>query len=270
MTATDFRRVPPNCTNGMKPPLVGTELLIDSLIDTEPLNNMVPPKDGQTDAWDPQSFTCSHSYLSGVSSASNEGAEKRCKARRHEIARNFSTTTDGSVEAIGELRSTFCESLPDKMSVELGVGWKSLSDDPDVQAAARGWAKYIEKRFPIEAVSFLAKHTDQSSLVGAHDGFYVFTADLNQGTFVAKEWLDVVADLEWSSDFWFGGRELLHPVESSVLGQSDSATNPAGQRVESSSAVSQSDMPSPLEQPLASPVAWVTKPEWDVEMKMDG
>ncbi|KAL8961107.1 MAG: hypothetical protein Q9183_005358, partial [Haloplaca sp. 2 TL-2023] len=186
-----------------------------------------------------------------VKSATNEAAEKRCKASRPETTPRFSTTTEGSMEA-------------------MGVGWKSLSDDPDVQAAARGWAKYIEKRFPIEGVSFLAKHTDQSSLVGARDGFYVFTADLNQGTFVAKEWLDVVADLEWSSDFWFGGRELLQPVESCGLGQSNVSTNVADQGVESSSAEGRTDMPSILEQPPASLVAWVMKPECDVEMKMDG
>ncbi|KAL8866762.1 MAG: hypothetical protein Q9174_006099 [Haloplaca sp. 1 TL-2023] len=240
MMAADIRRVPPPTGNGIEVPLVGTQFPIGSQVDMKPSN------------------------------VSNGFGEKRCKASPQETAPNFSTTTNGSMEVVDKPETTSSESLPDKMSVELGVGWKSLSDHLDMQAAARGWAKYIEKHFYFKDVSFLARHTDQRSLIRAHDGFYVFTADLNHGTFVAEEWVDVVADLKWGSDFRPGLRGLLRPTETPGSGESGLATNAVDQRVESSSTESQADISSTLEQPPALPFACTVEPEMDVEMKIDG
>ena len=40
----------------------------------------------------------------------------------------------------------------DDYTLALGIGWtKIASEDPDTQAAARGWVKYIENHYPAHA-----------------------------------------------------------------------------------------------------------------------
>ncbi|KAL8702965.1 MAG: hypothetical protein Q9201_003869 [Fulgogasparrea decipioides] len=205
-----------------------------------------------------------------LSSISSEGAKERRRERRnlrrHEIKPSFSTT-DG-IDSMEELRQSLLEPSQDPMSLELGVGWKSMSEDPDHQAAARGWAKFIERRFVIDTVTVLAKHNSESVLARASDGFYIFTPDLEQGAFVAKDWPGVVKDLRGSSTFWFGGRELLQQVDGSGFAQPRDMKNAEGQPVDSSSAESIDDLPSTPSPSKYPPIPWTEDAQRDLDMDM--
>ncbi|KAI9870042.1 MAG: hypothetical protein M1830_004755, partial [Pleopsidium flavum] len=64
----------------------------------------------------------------------------------------------------------------------LGVGWTRLGEDPGIQAAARGWAKYINNHFLVQDVQILLQSAALNAyLVGASDGFYLFKEDLSEG-----------------------------------------------------------------------------------------
>lgn len=232
-------------------------------VQTEGMRVVIPPtgakfsRDFQTGAWVQNQFvhTMQQSPAS-ESSISSQDAEERRKIRRREreIAPSFSTT-DGC-DAIEQLTATTCEISEDPMVLQLGIGWRSISGDPDRRAAARGWAKFIERRYLIGAVRILAKHNSDCLLVGASDGVYVFTPDLKQGAFVAKDWSDVVKDIGGNSNFWFGGRELLHPVEASGFAQPSGMKNTDGQTVDSASAESNDYLPS-----TPSPAKYPVDPE---------
>lgn len=76
--------------------------------------------------------------------------------------------------------------LIDSFTLHLGIGWSKISDDGDMQAAARGWAKYIENHFPVTSPQIrLQSRALESYLVEAKEGWFLFGEDLKQGRFVA-------------------------------------------------------------------------------------
>lgn len=77
--------------------------------------------------------------------------------------------------------------LIDNFTLHLGIGWSKISDDVDMQAAARGWAKYIENHFPVTSPQILLQSRAlESYLVEAKEGWFLFGEDLKQGRFVAS------------------------------------------------------------------------------------
>ncbi|KAK3987553.1 hypothetical protein QBC44DRAFT_245620, partial [Cladorrhinum sp. PSN332] len=69
----------------------------------------------------------------------------------------------------------------------LDIGWSPISDDEHVQAAARGWARFIENRYPVtNAKILLESHGLQSYLVEATQGYFLFSENLRQGRLVSK------------------------------------------------------------------------------------
>ncbi|KAK2071600.1 hypothetical protein P8C59_006009 [Phyllachora maydis] len=76
----------------------------------------------------------------------------------------------------------------DDFTVHLGIGWNRISDDSHIQAAARGWARYIENHFPVTQVKMrLESRGLQSYLVEANEGYFLFAEDLRQGRLVSKD-----------------------------------------------------------------------------------
>lgn len=143
---------------------------------------------------------------------SNEGADGRRKFQRHDLAQNVSTESTNRPGS--QLFSSSGESSHDPISLQLGLSWKGISEDSDKQAAARGWAKVIERRYTIDGVRVLARHTDDLLMVEARDGIYVFDRDINRGTRIAETWTHCVEGLLSNQSFVWEGRELLHPNES--------------------------------------------------------
>ncbi|KAI9874558.1 MAG: hypothetical protein M1823_007656, partial [Watsoniomyces obsoletus] len=80
----------------------------------------------------------------------------------------------------------------DEATIALGVGWtKMASEDENIQTAARGWARYLENHYArhIHGADFLLKSSGLNAyLVGAHEGFYLFSENLLEGRLVARIW----------------------------------------------------------------------------------
>jgi len=76
----------------------------------------------------------------------------------------------------------------DNFTMHLGIGWSRISQDEHLQAAARGWARYIENHYPVSNVQIqLESRGLQSYLVEANEGFFLFAENLQQGQFVSKD-----------------------------------------------------------------------------------
>lgn len=75
----------------------------------------------------------------------------------------------------------------DEFTMHLGIGWAQLSADEHIQAAARGWQKYIENHFPVtDAMIRLQSRGLSAYLVEAREGFFLFADDLREGRLVSR------------------------------------------------------------------------------------
>ncbi|KAI9882850.1 MAG: pkb-activating kinase-like protein [Watsoniomyces obsoletus] len=91
----------------------------------------------------------------------------------------------------------------DAFTLRLGISWTRISNDTDEskQAAARGWAKYIENNFPdlrLEDVKILlqSKRLDDAAyLVGSKQGFFVFDENLTTAKMVGRNEEEALACL---------------------------------------------------------------------------
>ncbi|KAH9239825.1 hypothetical protein K456DRAFT_1825918 [Colletotrichum gloeosporioides 23] len=104
--------------------------------------------------------------------------------------------------------------IVDHFTLHLGVGWRRISEDQHIQAAARGWARYIENHYPVSsAVIRLESKGLQSYLVEAVEGFFLFSEDLRQGRFVSADAEGALRNLKCSPPA-FDGPETLAATES--------------------------------------------------------
>ena len=75
----------------------------------------------------------------------------------------------------------------DDFTLHLGIGWRRISNDEHIQAAARGWAKFIENHYPISNVVIqLESKGLQSYLIEASEGYFLFDENLRQGRLVSR------------------------------------------------------------------------------------
>lgn len=75
----------------------------------------------------------------------------------------------------------------DEFTVHLGIGWAQLSADEHIQAAARGWQKYIENHFPVtDAKIRLQSRGLNAYLVEGREGFFLFADNLREGRLVSR------------------------------------------------------------------------------------
>lgn len=100
----------------------------------------------------------------------------------------------------------------DEATIALGIGWTKISsEDPDVQAAARGWARYLDVHYAgeIHGAEILLKHRGLDAyLVGCQEGFYLFTEDLLRGQLVGRTWETCLNNLRMSP-IQFEGSEVV-------------------------------------------------------------
>jgi hypothetical protein len=74
----------------------------------------------------------------------------------------------------------------DDFTLHLGIGWSRISEDEHMQAAARGWAKFIENHFAISDAKIRLQSLGlQSYLVEANEGYFLFAEDLRHGQLVS-------------------------------------------------------------------------------------
>lgn len=100
----------------------------------------------------------------------------------------------------------------DDATMALGIAWtKIASEDRDIQAAARGWARYLEVHYSghIHRAEILLKNRSLDAyLVGCDEGFYLFTEDLLRGQLVGRMWDDALNNLR-AQPIRFEGEEVL-------------------------------------------------------------
>lgn len=78
------------------------------------------------------------------------------------------------------------EPTVDDFTRHLGIGWSKISADEDIQAAARGWTKFINNHFPVTDAKIRLQSRGLSSyLVEANEGYFLFGDDLKQGRLVS-------------------------------------------------------------------------------------
>ncbi|KAL7892612.1 hypothetical protein HDV63DRAFT_398457 [Trichoderma sp. SZMC 28014] len=98
---------------------------------------------------------------------------------------------DGSETSISD------EIVIDHFTLHLGIGWKRIKDSDHVQAAARGWARFIENNYPLTNVNVLLESKGlQSYLVESTEGFYLFTEDLRQAQLVSQNATKAIQNLQ--------------------------------------------------------------------------
>ncbi|KAI2626836.1 hypothetical protein GGS21DRAFT_263572 [Xylaria nigripes] len=104
--------------------------------------------------------------------------------------------------------------IVDDFTLHLGIGWRRISGDEHIQAAARGWARYIENHFPVTSVQIrLESQGLQSYLVEASEGFFLFAENLRRGQLVSKNVNQTLANLK-STPPVFEGLEVMMAADS--------------------------------------------------------
>ncbi|KAL8933043.1 MAG: hypothetical protein Q9216_006546 [Gyalolechia sp. 2 TL-2023] len=103
----------------------------------------------------------------------------------------------------------------DPMALNLGIGWKSIGDDPDRQAAARGWANFIQQNYLIDTVNIVAQDPGNDAVLAEAGGrFYVFYGDLRYGVFVAASWTECVEEFRSNPALEFEDRRFISALDS--------------------------------------------------------
>ncbi|PSR93686.1 hypothetical protein BD289DRAFT_364362 [Coniella lustricola] len=76
----------------------------------------------------------------------------------------------------------------DEFTIHLGIGWAQLSADEGIQAAARGWQRFIENHFPVTNTKIrLESRGLNAYLVEASEGLFLFANDLREGRLVSRD-----------------------------------------------------------------------------------
>lgn len=101
----------------------------------------------------------------------------------------------------------------DSFTLHLGIGWRKISDDEHIQAAARGWAKFIENHYPLTDVQICLESKGlQSYLVKATEGFFLCSEDLRQARLVSSDAETALRNLQQSPPA-FEGAETMSSTE---------------------------------------------------------
>lgn len=111
------------------------------------------------------------------------------------------------------------EPVIDSATLALGVGWSTLAATPTMDAAARGWARYIEEYYPLQSVRIVWHYRGGPAyLVSASTcevrgqpgvaGYYLFDDNLGEGKLVAKSFEKTIDNLR-KAPIVFDGQTTL-------------------------------------------------------------
>ena len=139
------------------------------------------------------------------------------KCQRRDTSSTLDSFDNGQYNMIDVGKSGPGEPAIDLFTHLLGVGWACVGTDPDMQAAARGYAKYIENHYPLSTVAVVLKSRGLDAyLVQEAGGFYLFREDLSEGQLVGSDWEKCLANLQ-RSPIAFEGTETLKAVRTPEL-----------------------------------------------------
>lgn len=126
-------------------------------------------------------------------------AEPSRKVRRRDRSPSRESMSGNSSNSDGSTKS--CPEHPpiDESTYLLGIGWALISEDRDVQAAARGYAKYIENHYPLSTAKVIMKSKGLDAiLVETNEGYHLFNEDLTEGKLVSVTRQNCLANLQRS------------------------------------------------------------------------
>lgn len=122
------------------------------------------------------------------------------RRRRKFQRRNVSSGSDAKgicLKVSNSPMSGSSEPAVDHFTHLLGVGWARISDDKDVQAAARGWSRYIENHYPLSMVRIVLRSKGlEANLAETEAGYFLFKDDLSEGQLVGSDWESCLANLQ--------------------------------------------------------------------------
>ena len=96
----------------------------------------------------------------------------------------------------------------DDFTIHLGIGWRKISEEEHIQAAARGWARFIENNFSLSNARICLESKGlQSYLVEASEGYFLFAENLRHGRLVSQTAEGALQNLQLSPPN-FEGPEL--------------------------------------------------------------
>ena len=120
------------------------------------------------------------------------------KFQRRDTSSNSNDKGDASKASRNSLKSSE-DPVIDQFTHILGVGWARVSDDIDIQAAVRGWARYIENHYPVSLVKLVLKSKGlEAYLAETKNGYFLFSEDLSKGRLVGSCWETCLANLQQS------------------------------------------------------------------------
>lgn len=167
-------------------------------------------------------------------------AQERPSLRSHKSQRLEMTTPQIATEGGSSRRSSptrevvnpmtassdsIAQPIVDDFTLHLGIGWSRISDDEHIQAAARGWARFIENHYPVTHAKIrLESRGLQSYLVEAAEGYFLFAENLRQGRLVSQTAERALDNLKCSPPV-FDGPETMNAADTPRL--LDSVPNPA-------------------------------------------
>ncbi|KAL9612341.1 MAG: hypothetical protein Q9167_003074 [Letrouitia subvulpina] len=191
-----------------------------------PSNGTAMSAASQTGTWLEDKLALQSPQPLGCNPVEDTSLQPSRKIQRRETSLS---ATGNSNDASSSSSLNTPEPLVDSLALKLGKGWKRTKSDADSQAAARGWAKFIEKRYALFAAKILGTISSGNLLAEASDGYYVFEEDLSKGAFLGPIWescLDSV-NVEGSAISDWG--KMLDPVDSPCHIEPNCLTNPEGQ-----------------------------------------
>lgn len=149
---------------------------------------------------------------------------EQAEARSHKLQRVDIGALSNAVAVPSDSPSPKTEGpVIDDFTMHLGIGWRKISEDEHIQAAARGWARYIENHFPVTNAQIrLESKGLESYLVESNEGFFLFAENLKQGRLVSSSVEGAIRNLQ-SNPPVFEGAQTLTATESPAPGPSQPA-----------------------------------------------
>jgi hypothetical protein len=98
----------------------------------------------------------------------------------------------------------------DDFTLHLGIGWRRISADEHIQAAARGWARYIENHYPLTNVNICLESQGLASyLVESTQGFFLFAENLREGRLLSTTIQGAMQNLQSSPPVFEAPESML-------------------------------------------------------------
>jgi hypothetical protein len=136
--------------------------------------------------------------------------------RMHRDEEPSPTTITSPVNPLSQTQSTLSQTnsdagpIIDDFTLHLGIGWRRISADEHIQAAARGWARYIENHYPVTNVNICLESKGLASyLVESTQGYFLFAENLREGRLLSATIQGAMQNLQSNPPTFEGSENML-------------------------------------------------------------